>query len=151
MKGTLTNGVFTVTAALFILLTSYPTAGETLYRWKNDRGNLVNSDRPPPAGVDYEVISIGSSMVRKVDADEGAVPLTVKPTPGNDFEQVDTTELKVEKNAPYCERAKDNLEQLDSHARIQMRNNQGEAHYLSEEEKTAEKEKAIAAIEAYCE
>jgi hypothetical protein len=147
----MTAGVFVVTTALFVLLASYATADETLYRWKNERGNLVNSDRPPPAGVDYEVISIGSSMVRKVDADEGAVPLTVKPTPGNDFEQVDTTELKVEKNAPYCERAKDNLEQIGSHARIQMRNEQGEPHYLSAEEKAAQKEKAIAAIEAYCE
>lgn len=147
----MTAGVLVVTTALFVLLTSYATADATLYRWKNERGNPVNSDRPPAAGIDYEVISTGSSLVRRVDADEGAVPLEVTPTPSNEFEQVDTTELTIEKNALYCERARDNLEQINSHARIQMRNEQGEPHYLSAEEKAAQKGKAIAAIEAYCE
>ena len=86
----MTAGVFAVTTALFVLLASYATAEETVYRWSNERGNPVISDRPPPAGIAYEVISTGSSLVRKVDANEGAVPLDVKPTPSNDFERVDT-------------------------------------------------------------
>jgi hypothetical protein len=32
-----------------------------------------------------------------------------------------------------------------------MRNDQGEVRYLSDEEKAAEKEKALSSIEAYCE
>lgn len=150
LKSTTTIGVFAVTTALFVLLASHATAGETLYRWKNERGNPVNSDRPPPTGIEYEVVSTGSSMVRKVDANEGAVPLNVKPTPSNDFEQVDTAEPKTEKNTLYCERARDNLKQIDTHARIRMRNDQGEVYYLSEEEKTAEKEKTLAAIKTHC-
>ena len=150
LKSTITTGVFAVTTALLILLASYATADQTLYRWKNERGNPVNSDRPPPAGIEYEVISTGSSLVRKVGANEGAVPLNVKPTPSNDFEQVDTAEPKTQKNTLYCERARDNLEQIDTHARIRMRNDQGEVYYLSEEQKTAEKEKTLAAIKAYC-
>ena len=150
MKSTITTGVFAVTTALLILLASYATADQTLYRWKNERGNPVNSDRPPPAGIEYEVISTGSSLVRKVDANEGAVPLNVEPTPSNDFEQVETAEPKTQKNTLYCERARDNLEQIDTHARIRMRNDQGEVYYLSEEQKTAEKEKTLAAIKAYC-
>ena len=150
MKSTMTAGVFAVTTALFVLLASYATTGETVYRWNNERGNPVISDRPPPAGIAYEVISTGSSLVRKVDANEGAVPLDVKPTPSNDFERVDTAAPKIEKNALYCERARDNLKQIETHARIRMRNDQGEVYYLSEEEKTAEKEKTLAAIKTHC-
>ena len=150
LKSTMTAGVFAVITALFVLLASYATAGETVYRWNNERGNPVISDRPPPAGIAYEVMSTGSSLVRKVDANEGAVPLNVKPTPSNDFEQVDTAEPKTEKNTLYCERARDNLKQIDTHARIRMRNDQGEVYYLSEKDKTAEKEKTLAAIKTHC-
>lgn len=150
LKSELMTSVFVMTTALGMLFTSCASTAETLYRWTNERGNPVSSDRPPPAGVDYEVISTGSSMVRKVDANEGAVPLDLQPTPSNDFEQVDSAELTIEKNVLYCERARDNLEQIDTHARIRMRNDQGEVYYLSEEEKTAEKAKTLAAIETNC-
>ena len=154
-RGTLVKSMMTVSAstvatALFALLVSYATADETVYRWQNERGNPVNSDRPPPVGIAYEVISTGSSMVRKVDANQGAVPLNIKPTPSNDFEQVDTAAPKTEKNALYCERARDNLVQIDTHARIRMRNDRGEVYYLSEKQKVVEKEKTLAAIKAHC-
>lgn len=139
-----------ILAALLLPL-SGASAGETLYRWLDDKGNPVNSDRPPPQGIDYEVISTSSSMVRKVDSDEGAVPLEVNPTANNDFEEVDTSTPRIEKNPEFCQRAQDNLAQLDSHARIRLRNDQGEVRFLSEEEKTAERDKAVSAIGAYCE
>ena len=149
MKRLIITGSLILVALLLPL--SGASAGETLYRWLDDRGNPVNSDRPPPKGVDYEVISTSSSMVRKVDSDEGAVPLDVKSTVGNDFEEVDTRKPRIEKNPEYCARARDNLEQIDSSARIRLRNDEGEVRFLSEEEKLAEREKAIGAIDAYCE
>ena len=111
----------------------------------------MNSDRPPQDGVEYEVISTSSSMVRKVESDEGAVPLKVKPTESNKFEPVNTKKTAIEKNPEYCARAQDNLVQLDTRARIRLRNDQGEVRYLNEEERAAEREKALSAIEAYCE
>jgi hypothetical protein len=137
--------------AVLLLPLSGASAGETLYRWLDDRGNPVNSDRPPPKGVEYEVISTSSSMVRKVDSDEGAVPLEVKSTASNDFEVVDTSTPRIEKNPEFCQRAQDNLTQLDTHARIRLRNEEGEIRYLDEEEKAAERQKALDAIEAFCE
>ena len=151
MKHKITSSAFVLATAMLVLFGSFASAGETLYRWKDERGNPVNSDRPPPIGVEYEVISTSSSMVRKVEADEGAVALKVKPTPGNEFEQTSSDVPVVEKNPEFCERAKDNLAQIDSNARIRMRNDQGEVRYLSEEEKAAEREKALTSIEAYCE
>ena len=154
-KGTLvknmdTVGVSALTTALFALLVSYATADETIYLWQNEKGNLVNSDRPPPVGIEYEVISTDSSMVRKVDANQGAVPHTSKPTPIDDFGPVDTAALKAEKNALFCEQARANLEQMETHARIRMRNARGELRYLSEKQKAAEQEKTLAVIKAHC-
>ena len=125
-------------------------AGEVYYRWSDAQGNPVHSDRPPPKGTDYEVITTGSSFRREVDAAEGAVPLEVKPSASNQFEAV-TDNNAIKKNPEFCARARDNLEQLDTKARIRARNDQGEVRYLSEEEKENERKKAQDAISAYCE
>ena len=125
-------------------------AGEAYYRWVDERGNPMHSDRPPPKGTDYEVITTGSSFKREVDAQEGAVPLEVKPSPSNNFE-VAKEEPSIKKNPEYCARARDNLTQLNTRARIRIRDDQGEVKYLSEEEKTAARTKAQEAITAYCE
>lgn len=125
-------------------------AGQVVYRWKDAQGNQVNSDRPPPVGTDYEVISTSSSMVRPVDAEEGAVPLKVNPSPGNEFEPVDTSPPKIEKNPEYCQRARENLEALDAKVRIQMRNEQGEVHFLTEEEREVQRQKALDTIKVHC-
>lgn len=151
MKRVATTCALALTIAASTLLGSFATAaGQVVYRWTDERGNPVNSDRPPPKGVDYEVISTSSSMVRPVDADEGAVPLEVKPSPDNQFEPVNSSRPKIEKNPEYCQRARENLETLDLKVRIQMRNEQGEVHFLTEEERAAQREKALNAIEVYC-
>ena len=151
MKRAIQTCVLAVAAVLLIISSLSANAGRDYYRWLDERGNLVHSDRPPPKGVDYEVVSTGSSLTRQVDAEQGVVPAEVEPRVGNDFEQVDTRQSQaVKKNPEACQRARDNLAQLDSHARIRLRNDQGEVRYLSEEEKSAEREKAIIAIEAFC-
>lgn len=136
---------------LLLFGTSAAVSAETLYRWIDDKGNQVNSDRPPPTGIEYEVISTSSSMVRKVDSEEGAVPKTVNSSPGNQFESEQTEQRVIEKNPEYCARARDNLAQLDTRARIRMRDDNGEVRYLNEDERALERDKALAAIEAYCE
>jgi len=133
------------------LLGAQAHADRNLYRWTDEQGNQVNSDRPPPVGTEYEVISTSSSMVRKVEEDEGAVPPKVTPSPGNQFDPVNTSKPAVEKNPEYCARARDNLAQLDTRARIRIRNDEGEVRFLEEDERALERDKAISAIEAYCE
>jgi hypothetical protein len=59
-------------------------AADTYYRWKDERGKLVVSDRPPTdPDIEYEVVSQRSSLVRRVRSGEGAVPPEVVPRPGN--------------------------------------------------------------------
>ena len=141
-----------ITLALAAMILSGPIAqaGQAVYRWTDDRGNPVNSDRPPPKGVDYEVISTNSSMVRPVDAEEGAVPLQVKPSPSNEFDPVDASPPKIEKNPEYCQRARENLETLNMNVRIQMRDENGEVYFLSEEDRAIQRKKAQDSIEVNC-
>jgi hypothetical protein len=127
------------------------SADKVYYRWKDDRGNPVHSDRPPPAGIDYEVVSTGSNLKRDVSATEGAVPPEIEPRVGNEFEQTRTGLPTVEKNPEFCRRAQQNLESLDTAPRIRVRDDQGEYRYLSDEERAAERKKALDAIRVHCE
>jgi hypothetical protein len=137
---------------VFIGTISLPSVAEnTYYRWKDDRGNPVHSDRPPPEGTDYEVVSTGTSMVRKVEAGEGAVPADLESAPGNEFERVETAKREVKKNPEICERATDNLTTLDTHARIRVRDDQGNYRYIDEDEKTAQRAQAKEQMRIYCE
>lgn len=128
-------------------------AASTYYRWKDERGRLVVSDRPPnDANIEYEVVSQRSSLVRRVRPGEGAVPPEVTPRPGNRFEQVDTDEPTVEKNPEACARARTNLETLNTSARIRIRDpDTGEFRYLTEEEKVTQRERAEETIQVHCE
>nr|WP_241262736.1 DUF4124 domain-containing protein [Parahaliea mediterranea] len=128
------------------------SADKSYYRWLDDRGNPVHSDRPPPAGTPYEVISAGSSLKRVVTPDEGAVPPEVKPRVGNEFEQVDTKakEEQFEKNPELCELARSNLSTLNSAARVRLRDENGELVFLSDEQKAAEVAKAEQMIDVHC-
>jgi Domain of unknown function (DUF4124) len=151
LKRTLTLFALVLALALPIFSGSFANAaGQVVYRWVDEQGNQVNSDRPPPKGTDYEVISTQSSMVRPVDANEGAVPAEVKPSPDNQFEPVDTSTPRIEKNPEYCQRAQDNLAALDMKVRIQMRDENGEVHFLTDEERDVQRHKALNMIKANC-
>ena len=140
---------------LLVLLTTSSPQGMTdnnHYRWLDDRGNPVYSDRAPPKGVDYEVVSAGSSLKRVVSAEEGAVPLETEPRVGNDFDQVDTAKAqRSKKNPELCQRARKNLEALTSSPQVKVRNDQGEVRLLTPEEMEIQQQTAKAQISVYCE
>lgn len=150
MKRVHLTAVFAVTLATLFGVSLQAVANDNLYRWTDEEGNQFNSDRPPPAGVEYEVISTRSSMVRKLDGDPEAESANVE-TSDQDAEPVHTaSRTTVEKNPELCARARDNLAQLDTRARIRLRNDEGEVRFLTEDEREHERDKAIGAIESYC-
>lgn len=131
-------------------------AADTYYRWKDERGKLVVSDRPPvDQQIEYEVVSQRTSLIRRVKPGEGAVPPEVTPRPGNQFKQVDPRQEQMEviaKNPESCARAKGNLETLNTSARIRIRDQQtGELRFISEEEKETQRQKARDTIRVHCE
>lgn len=151
MKRALHTCAIAMTLVVLTLFSFSASAGTVYYRWIDDRGDPVHSDRPPPKGIEYEVISTNSSMVRQVEADEGAVPAEVEPRAGNEFKQLNTAPKMIEKNPEFCQRARENLLTLNTAARIRLRDEQGELRYLSEEEKEAQRKAAQATIDAHCE
>ncbi len=70
MKRAIRTCVLIAAAVLLIISSFSANAGRNYYRWMDERGNPVHSDRPPPKGIDYEVVSTGSSLIRQVDAEE---------------------------------------------------------------------------------
>ena len=131
-------------------------AESTYYRWYDESGKLVVSDRPPQdVQIEYEVVSPRSNFVRRVSPGQGAVPAEVTPRPGNEFEQVDVNREQIEvipKNPESCARAKANLETLASAARIRIRDpDTGELRFISEDEKETQRQKARDTIRVHCE
>lgn len=135
-----------------LVLTSMNVAADaTLYRWKDSQGNMVMSDRPPPAGTSYEAISTDSSVVRRVDGEAPpeqvvAKPRT-KPEPAPEPKAVRTV---YEKNPEYCASARKNLTVIDQSARIRVQDENGEYYYISDEEREAERQKNLEVIKLHC-
>ena len=57
----------------------------------------------------------------------------------------------IEKNPEFCQRARENLETLNTAARIRMRDEDGELRYINEEEKEEQRQRAREAIATHCE
>ena len=73
------------------------------------------------------------------------------PEPGNEFDQVDLDQqVANRKNPEYCRRAQDNLEALDTFARIRIRDDKGEYRYIDESEKKAQRIQAQELIRMHC-
>lgn len=140
------------TALLALAASSMLSIADTnYYRWVDSRGNPVHSDRPPPKGIDYEVVSTQSTFTRAVTAEEGAVPPEVEPTVGNPFTPLDAADAeRSKKNSELCERAKSNLEALTASDKISIRNEDGEVQELSPEELQVQRETAKTQIKVYC-
>jgi Domain of unknown function (DUF4124) len=152
LKLAFTTTALVLTTALVTFSSFCSSADRVVYRWTDDAGNQVNSDRPPPQGTDYEVVSTSSSAVREIDAQEGAVPLEVKPSGADRSKPVANSDKpKIEKNPEYCEQAKANLEALDTHARIRIPNEQGDFRYIDEAEKQEQRKLAMETIATHCE
>ena len=147
----LCKGLQGILIVLLATCSLHAAAADSHYRWLDNRGNTVLSDRPPPAGIDYEVISSRSGLKRVVQGDQGAVPREVTPTVGNDFTPVprgeDTASLR---NPEICNIARKNLETLNTSNRVQIRDNQGDLKYLSDEEREVQRNEAEALIRQYC-
>jgi hypothetical protein len=138
--------------ALFVVWGQAPfSVAATYYRWVDESGNTLHSDRPPPSGVNYEVVSTDSGLMRPAQNSQGAVSGKLESKPGNTLKPVETSTAKEEKDPEQCERARSNLDALVGDARIRLRNDRGDVVYLSEEEKEAQRQKALEVMEKHCE
>ena len=128
-------------------------ASDTFYRWEDARGNPVNSDRPPPAGTPYEVISTESSMVRRVntaDAPPAAGDDKPEQAPSEQTTRVVGGQVKIVKNPEVCAQARENLATLEVAPRVRLRGADGEYRYLTDEERQEQEKRARDTIAVHC-
>jgi hypothetical protein len=124
------------------------------YRWTDKYGNPQHSDRPPPAGTNYEFIPTGGGFkqTRRGVSQEGSAPANTTAAPGQTpASQPGAAPPVLVKNAEFCEQARVNLEALSTNARVRLRSEDGEYRILSAEEKEAQAQKARDMIEVHCE
>lgn len=146
--------IFTAAALVSGLLlgTMTATADTVIYRWNDEQGNPVVSDRAPPPGVEFERITTRSSLVSPV---EDTAPATPAPPPPRSAPPAKTQPPKTEKtifkkNPEYCAHARKNLETLQL-ARIRFTDENGVYRFMTEEDKEAERKNALEIIEMHCE
>lgn len=142
------------------LLTGTAAAQSTFYRWTDESGNSVFSDRPPErADIEYETVTTEvPSLSRRPAAPASASPpaagpaTTSPPRPAVSTRMDDTAAAPpVERDPAICEQASSNLEVLDSKPRIRVYGDDGELRYLTPEQIEEQKEASRRAIELHCE
>lgn len=162
LSGVILPALLVLTAGFGATLGATLQAADSYYRWKDERGNMVVSDRPPEASIEYEVFSTGSNRFRRVSPGEGAVPAETTSRPGNRFQasdraddsgSMDTVAVEVlpEKDPEICDRARQNLETLETAARIRVRDEAGELRYLTADEIAVQRKNALDNIDVHCE
>lgn len=131
------------------LLPSVATA-TTLYRWNDENGNPVMSDRPPPVGTTYTTIN--SSRY----GGGASQPLsTASQAPSNEQAMVTTNSIApsevAKKDPALCSQAKDSIFKLETFARIRTTDDDGTVRFLSDAERDDRLQRAQSIAAAYCE
>ena len=146
-----------VTSSILLLLLQGQSAdASTTYRWVDDNGNPVLSDRPPPTGTPYTEIEIKTGLKQYAES------TTAAPEPPSV-----TTELTTQQNTALtvadvnesvlpsasqreCAALDADIERLTNYPRIIVRDEVGEEHLLSPEERAIRLEEALAFAETFC-
>ena len=137
-----------------------PAAAQSAYyRWTDESGNLVLSDRPPQsADQDYETVAVQAPTLRRRPATAAPPSPPVydpgdasPPQPAVSRTEEDTAALPVERDPAVCKQARTNLEVLETKPRIRVYGDDGELRYLSPEQIEEQKAATQRAIDLHCE
>tara|TARA_R110001599_G_scaffold353823_1_gene599179 strand:+ start:63108 stop:63485 length:378 start_codon:yes stop_codon:yes gene_type:complete len=123
------------------------------YRWTDASGTPVNSDRPPPAGVKYDVITTNTNRMVDGGRPEAGMPEEANEDPENAAAEKNTPAQTTAstKDPEACATARKNLETLNTHARIRVPDGNGNFRFIDAEEKAQQRENSEAAVAYYCE
>ena len=148
----------TIASAICGLLLAMPASASTTYRWVDENGNPVLSDRPPQAGVPYTEVGVDTGIRRypkpvapEVAATEAAA-LSASSTPMADASDPITSDVTIaaEADPDLCERARDNIFKLETFPRMRVRDDSGEVRYMSDEERAEQLATAYEVRDANC-
>ena len=142
--------VLAVTLWVISCLLSSMASATTLYRWNDNNGNPVMSDRPPPVGTTYTTIN-SSRYGGGSPTPESAAPQA----PINEQARVTTSSVApsevAKKDPALCSQAKDSIFKLETFARIRTTDDDGTVRFLSDTERDDRLKRAQSIASAYCE
>jgi hypothetical protein len=142
------NGTFILVGAMVGVSS---VADDDQYRWENDRGVPVFSDRPPVSDSNYEVIS-EPGLKTGILEDEDDITVEVEPGASDDFDaSVSAAEGAEGKDTALCEQARMNIIALEAPRQVNVSNDRGETREMSPQEREVATQTAKAQIAVYCE
>ena len=109
-------------------------AAERVYKWVDEQG-VVHFGQQPPTTSKAEALQVQSGYSRAAE---------------EEAEEPTEEQKAAAAAAEYCRIAKQNLAAVSSEAEVKRRDDYGEEHIMTAEEKQAEKTRAQAAIDRYC-
>jgi hypothetical protein len=129
------NAVIRFLASLAIVwgLAAAAQGAERVYRWVDEQGVVHYGQQPSPI-YKSEAIEVQKGYS----------------TAAEDNEKATEEELKAADEAEYCRIATENFEALSSEGEVQRKDEYGELHTMTEEQKQTERDRAKEAMDRYC-
>ena len=144
--------------ALCLLLAGQGALAKTTYRWIDDNGNPVLSDRPPPAGTPYTEVGVNSGLRRypKPANTEQETTSDAARAASSSADQRNTGELGAESirviqaEPALCEQARDNIFKLETFAQMRVQDDDGTVRFMTDEERARQLATAYQVRDANC-
>ena len=146
-------------AACVALTLSQSASANTTYRWVDQNGNPVLSDRPPEAGIPYTEVGVDSGFkrypkpthVNEPDVNEsgqaGASSTDLSPASAT------SAPARIEVVSPQpdlCDQAQDNIFKLETFPRMRVQDENGEVRFMTDGERSAQLAAAYRVRDANC-
>ena len=144
---------------LLLLLQGQPAGASPTYRWVDDNGNPVLSDRPPETGTPYTEVGVDTGFRRypKPIASDTTEPggqapagsTLASPLASSNGAEANATKV-LEAHPALCEQAEDNIFKLETFPRMRVRDDDGEVRFMSDEERATQLATAYKVRDANC-
>ena len=146
-------------SVLVLCLQGQPAAASPTYRWVDDNGNPVLSDRPPKTGIPHTEVGVDTGFrrypkpVASDNAEPGGQPqagsASVSTLSSSNGAEANLTKV-VEAYPALCEQAKDNIFKLETFPRMRVQDDDGEVRFMSDEERATQLATAYKVRDANC-
>lgn len=150
----------------------FALSAQAQWKWKDARGNVQYSDRPPPTGTpDKDILQRPASASRIIGVVPAGQPASAASAPAprpaasapspdaarqkqeqdrDNAKQKEEERRVAEQKRENCSRAQANLRDLQSGIRITRTNEQGERVFMDDVQRQAEVERARNLITSEC-
>lgn len=146
-------------AACVALALSQMASANTTYRWVDQNGNPVLSDRPPEAGVPYTEVGVESGFKRYPkptgmnEPDMNEPDATGESPTALSSPSAASSPTRIEVVSPQpdlCDQAQDNIFKLETFPRMRVQDENGEVRFMTDEERSAQLAAAYRVRDANC-